>query len=45
MKRYGYAEEIVTDRFPPYRARLRDLGGDDRQIAGRWLSTGALAWQ
>ena len=25
MKRYGRAEEIVTDRFPSYRAALRDL--------------------
>ena len=38
MKRYGHAEEIVTDRFPSYRAALRDLGADDRQITGRWLN-------
>ena len=38
MKRYGHAEEIVTDRFPSYRAALRDLGVDDRQITGRWLN-------
>ena len=38
MKRYGHAEEIVTDRFPSYCAALRDLGADDRQITGRWLN-------
>ena len=37
IKRYGHAEEIVTDRFASYRATLRDLGGDDRQITGCWL--------
>ena len=36
MKRYGHAEEIVTDRFPSYRAALRDLGADgsNRSRAG-----------
>ena len=38
MKRYGHAEEIVTDRFPSYRAALRDLGAGDRQITGRWMN-------
>jgi putative transposase len=38
MKRYGYAEEIVTDRFPSYRAALRDLGATDKQQTGRWLN-------
>lgn len=38
MKRHGRAEEIVTDRFPSYRAALRDLGADDRQVTGRWLN-------
>ena len=41
MKRYGRAEEIVTDRFPSYRAALRDLGGSDRQVTGRWLNNRA----
>lgn len=41
MKRYGRVEDIVTDRFPSYRAALRDLGGADRQVTGRWLSSRA----
>ena len=41
MKRYGRAEEIATDRFPSYRAALRDLGGSDRQVTGRWLNNRA----
>ena len=38
MKRYGHAEEIVTDRFPSYRAALRDLGAESQQVTGRWLN-------
>ncbi len=38
MKRYGLPQEIVTDRLPSYRAALRELGGTDLQITGRWLN-------
>jgi putative transposase len=38
MKRHGRTEEIVTDRFPSYRAALRELGSVDRQTTGRWLN-------
>lgn len=35
MKRYGKAEEIVTDHFASYRAALRDLGALCKQQTGR----------
>ena len=38
MKRHGHAEEIVTDRFASYRAGLRELGADARQVTGRCLN-------
>ncbi len=38
MKRHGQAEEFVTDRFPSYKAALRELGADYRQVTGRWLN-------
>ena len=38
MKRYGRAEEIVTDRLPSYRAALREIGATDLQSTGRWLN-------
>ena len=38
MRRYGQPEVLVTDRFPSYRAALRDLGCDDLQACGRWLN-------
>ncbi len=41
MKRYGHAEEIVTDRFPSYRAALREPGATDRLLTGRWLNNRA----
>jgi len=34
MRRYGRFERIVTERFPSYRAALRDLGGSDLQSDG-----------
>ena len=37
MKRHGHAKEIVTDRFPSYRAALRELGAEGCQVTGRWL--------
>jgi len=38
MKRHGRPVEIVTDRLPSYRAALRELGAEDRQVTGRWLN-------
>ena len=38
MKRYGHAEEIVTDRFASCKAALRDLGATNKQTTGRWLN-------
>ena len=38
MKRHGRAEEIVTDRFPSYKAALRELGATEKQKTGRWLN-------
>ena len=38
IRRYGQREVLVTDRFPSYRAALRDLGCDDLQACGRWLN-------
>ena len=38
MRRYGQPEVLVTNRFPSYRAALRDLGCDDLQACGRWLN-------
>lgn len=38
MRRYGKPEVLVTDRFPSYRAALRDLGCDGLQSCGRWLN-------
>ena len=41
MKRYGRPEAIVTDRLRSYGAALRDLGGSDLQVMGRWLNNRA----
>ena len=38
MRRYGRPEALVTDRFPSYKAALRDLGCVDKQVCGRWLN-------
>ena len=38
MRRYGQPDRIVTDRFPSYRAALRELGATDLQLTGRWLN-------
>ena len=41
MKRYGRPDAIVTDRLRSYGAALRDLGGSDLQVTGRWLNNRA----
>jgi putative transposase len=35
MRRYRRPEVRVTDRFPSYKAALREIGGDDLQLCGR----------
>ena len=41
MKRYGRAENIVTDRLRSYGAALRELGCPTKQETGRWLNNRA----
>ncbi len=41
MKRYGRPEVIVTDRLRSYRAAMRDIGNEARQVTGRWLNNRA----
>ena len=36
MKRYGRAEELVTDGLKSYGAALKAIGAEGRQITGRW---------
>jgi len=36
MRRYGQPEIQITDRFPSYKAALRDLGYGHLQSCGRW---------
>ena len=38
MLRYGSPDVLVTDRFASYRAALRELGCENRQLCGRWLN-------
>ena len=41
MKRYGRPEVIVTDRLRSYRAAMREIGNESRQVTGRWLNNRA----
>ena len=41
MKRYGRPEVVVTDRLRSYRAAMREIGNEARQITGRWLNNRA----
>ncbi len=41
MKRYGRPEVVVTDRFRSYRAAMREIGYEARQVTGRWLDNRA----
>ena len=41
MKRYGRPEAIVTDRLRSYRAAMREIGNEARQVTGRWLNNRA----
>ena len=41
MKRYGRPEAIVTDRLRSYRAAMKEIGNEARQVTGRWLNNRA----
>ena len=41
MKRYGRPEAIVTDRLRSYRAAMKEIGNEARQVIGRWLNNRA----
>ncbi len=41
MKRYGRPLTIVTDRLRSYRAAMREIGNEARQVTGRWLNNRA----
>jgi putative transposase len=41
MKRYGRPETIVTDRLRSYRAAMKMIGNQTRQVTGRWLNNRA----
>ncbi len=38
MKRYGSPAEVVTDRLRSYRAAMKVVGIESRQVTGRWLN-------
>jgi transposase-like protein len=41
MKRYGRPESIVTDKLRSYRAAMKVIGNEARQVTGRWLNNRA----
>ena len=41
MKRHGHPFAIVTDRLRSYRAAMREIGNEVRQVTGRWLNNRA----
>ena len=41
MKRYSHPEVIVTDRLRSYRAAMKQIGNQARQVTGRWLNNRA----
>jgi putative transposase len=41
MKRYGRPLAIVTDHLRSYRAAMREIGNEARQVTGRWLNNRA----
>ena len=41
MKRYGHPNAIVTDRLRSYRAAMKEIGNEARQVTGRWLNNRA----
>jgi len=41
MKRYGHPNAIVTDRLRSYRAAMKEIGNEARQVTGPWLNNRA----
>ena len=41
MKRYGSPEFIVTDRLRSYKAAMREIGNESRQVTKRWANNRA----
>ena len=41
MKRYDDPLEVVTDRLRSYRAAMKEIGNEARQVTGRWLNNRA----
>jgi len=41
MKRYGWPGVVVTDRLRSYRAAMREIGNEARQVTERWLNNRA----
>ena len=41
MKRYGRPEVVMTDRLRSYRAAMKDIGIEVRQLCGQWLNNRA----
>ena len=41
MKQYGRPKVIVTDKLPSYRAAMKEMGIDRRQVTGQWLNNPA----
>ena len=41
MKRHGRPRAIVTDRLRSYRAAMREIGNEARQVTGCWLNNRA----
>ena len=41
MKRYGRPQEVVTDRLRSYRAAMKMIGNEARQVTGHWLNNRA----
>ena len=40
-KRHGRTKAVVTDRLRSYGAALKEIGGADLQVTGRWLNNRA----
>jgi putative transposase len=41
MKRHGRPKELVTDKLRADSAALKEIGAEDRQLAGRWANNQA----
>jgi putative transposase len=41
MKRYGRPEVVVTDKLRSYRAAMKAIGNEARQVTGQWLNNRA----